>query len=59
MHGPHVPDDLWQCVRDEFSDREIVELLLAIGDYLMLARIMTGLEIDPDEPAEEGSIARY
>ena len=54
--APRVSDDLWDCVRAQFSDREIVELLLAIGDYLMLARIMTVLEIDLDEPATTGSI---
>jgi alkylhydroperoxidase family enzyme len=56
VRSPHVSDDLFDCVRAQFSDREIVELLLAIGDYLMLARIMTVLEIDLDEAAAEGSI---
>jgi len=50
VRGPHISDDLFDCVRAQFSDREIVELLIAIGDYLMLARIMTVLEIDLDEP---------
>src|SRR3954453_11493953 len=49
--GPRISDNLWKCVRTQFSDREIVELLLAIGEYLMLARVMTVLEIDLDEPA--------
>ena len=51
VRGPRVSDDLWACVHAEFSDREIVELLLAIGEYLMLARVMTVLEIDLDEAA--------
>src|SRR5436190_18510959 len=51
VHSPHVDDELFERVRAQFSDREIVELLLAIGDYLMLARVMTVLEIDLDEPA--------
>jgi alkylhydroperoxidase family enzyme len=50
VHGPRISDDLYECVRAQFSEREIVELLLAIGDYLMLARVMTILEIDVDEP---------
>jgi alkylhydroperoxidase family enzyme len=50
VRGPHISDDVFQCVRAQFSDREIVELLLTIGDYLMLARLMTILEIDLDEP---------
>jgi alkylhydroperoxidase family enzyme len=49
VRGPHVSDELFECVRAQFSDREIVELLLAIGEYLMLARVMTVLEVDLDE----------
>jgi 4-carboxymuconolactone decarboxylase len=49
VRGPHISDDLYDCIRAQFSDREIVELLIAIGDYLMLARLMTILEIDLDE----------
>jgi alkylhydroperoxidase family enzyme len=51
--GPRISDDLWDCVRAQFSDREIVELLIAIGDYLMLARVMTVLDIELDEPLGE------
>ena len=49
VRGPHISDDLYECVRAQFSEREIVELLVAIGDYLMLARVMTILEIDVDK----------
>jgi alkylhydroperoxidase family enzyme len=49
VRGPRISDDLYECVRAQFSEREVVELLLAIGDYLMLARVMTVLEIDLDE----------
>jgi alkylhydroperoxidase family enzyme len=49
VRGPRISDELWQCVRAQFSDREVVELLIAIGDYLMLARVMTVLEVDLDE----------
>ena len=56
VRGPRISDDLYECIRAQFSEREIVELLLAIGDYLMLARVMTILEIDLDQPAAEGSI---
>jgi alkylhydroperoxidase family enzyme len=53
VRGPRISDDLWDCVRAQFSDREIVELLIAIGDYLMLARVMTVLDIELDEPLGE------
>jgi 4-carboxymuconolactone decarboxylase len=48
VRGPRISDDLYDCVRAQFSEREIVELLIAIGDYLMLARVMTVLEVDLD-----------
>ena len=56
VSGPRVDDDLFSRLQANFDDREIVELLLAIGDYLMLARVMTVLEIDLDEPATTGAI---
>ena len=47
--GPRISEELFACVRAQFSDREIVELMLAIGQYLMLARLMTVLEMDLDD----------
>ena len=37
--------------RRHLSPREIVELLLTVGNYLMLARVMTTLELELDDPA--------
>ena len=39
------------AVRESLSPREIVELLIVIGQYMMLARVMATVEIDIDEPA--------
>jgi 4-carboxymuconolactone decarboxylase len=49
VRGPHVSPALFECVQAQFTEREIVELLLAIGNYLMLARLMTVLEVDLDD----------
>jgi alkylhydroperoxidase family enzyme len=49
--GPRVPDELFDRVRAHLDDRRIVELLLTVGDYLMLARVMTVLQIELDQPA--------
>jgi alkylhydroperoxidase family enzyme len=49
VRGPRISDDLYDCVRAQFGEREIVELVIAIGDYLMLARVMTVLEVDVDD----------
>src|SRR5262249_46351197 len=58
VHSPHVSDELFERVRADFPDREIVELLPAIGDYLMLARVMTVLQIDLDEPVGDAVLGR-
>jgi alkylhydroperoxidase family enzyme len=52
VRAPRISDDLWDCVRAQFSEREVVELLVTIGEYLMLARVMTVLEVELDEAPE-------
>jgi 4-carboxymuconolactone decarboxylase len=39
------------AARERFSNREVVELMLAVGYYMMLARVMRSVDIDLDEPA--------
>jgi 4-carboxymuconolactone decarboxylase len=51
VRSPKVSDETFAAVHAELSPREIVELLLTIGDYLMIARLMTTLELDLDEAA--------
>lgn len=51
VRGPRVDDALFESLRRHLEPREIVELLLTIGDYLMLARVMTVLELELDDPA--------
>jgi hypothetical protein len=46
-HGSY-PDATFEQVRLHLSPREIVEVLLTVGYYQMLARLMTILEIDLD-----------
>jgi AhpD family alkylhydroperoxidase len=48
---PRVSDATFEAVRRSLTEREIVELLLTIGNYMMLARVMTTLELELDEPA--------
>ncbi len=49
--GPRVSDATFAAVEDQLSPQEIVELLLTVGNYLMLARVMTTLELELDDPA--------
>jgi alkylhydroperoxidase family enzyme len=39
-----------------FSNREIVELVLAVGFYMVMARLMVSTRIDVDEPAGHKSL---
>ena len=49
--GPRVSDATFAAVEAQLSPQEIVELLLTVGNYLMLARVMTTLELELDDPA--------
>ncbi len=51
LDGPRVSDATFAAVRKQLGPREIVELLLTVGEYLMLARVMTTLELELDDPA--------
>jgi alkylhydroperoxidase family enzyme len=51
--GPRVSDETFASVSKQLDPREIVELLLTVGNYLMLARVMTTLELELDDPAGE------
>lgn len=46
MVSPTLSEETFVVLQTSFSPREIVELLLTIGCYLMLGRIMTVLEVD-------------
>lgn len=48
--SPRMAGDTFQAVEERLSARQVVELLLTIGNYLMLARVMTVLELELDEP---------
>jgi 4-carboxymuconolactone decarboxylase len=51
--GPRVSDATFASLKEQLSPQEIVELLLTVGNYLMLARVMTTLELELDDPAGE------
>lgn len=43
-----VADETFRAVSQRLGPRQTVELLLTIGDYLMIARLMTTLEMNVD-----------
>jgi alkylhydroperoxidase family enzyme len=53
-----VDDALYESVAGQLSQREVVELSLVAAHYLMLARMMTTLRIDPDPAAGPGALLR-
>jgi 4-carboxymuconolactone decarboxylase len=50
--GPEVPDDVFNAVRESHSEREVVELTVLVGTYLMHNRVFTALKVDlePKKP---------
>lgn len=52
--GVRPGDELFGQVCELLSSREIVELLLTVGQYMMLARVMVTLDLEIDEPAGAG-----
>lgn len=55
LDRPCAQEETFMALRERFPPRQIVELLLVIGSYHMLARAMTALDIDLD-PAVGGAI---
>lgn len=51
-----VPDDRYAALAAELDDRRVVELALVAGHYLGLARVMTALRIDADQPLPAGAL---
>ena len=52
--GTSVPDAVFAEVRRHFSDREIVELSVLVGTYIMHNRVMKALAIDLEPEANRG-----
>jgi len=51
VHDVRPSDGVFAALAQRFSPQEIVELVLAIGYYMMLARLMETTAIDLDAPA--------
>jgi 4-carboxymuconolactone decarboxylase len=45
-------DETFEAIAGLLSPREIVELLMVIGQYMMLARVMATTDMELDEPAD-------
>lgn len=49
--GPRCSDAVFATLQRHFPSREIVELLLTVGYYMMLARLLESTAVDLDPPA--------
>jgi alkylhydroperoxidase family enzyme len=48
--APDVPDDVFNAVRRHYGEREVVELTILAGTYIMHNRVTTALKIDLEPP---------
>jgi AhpD family alkylhydroperoxidase len=53
---PRSSEAVFDAAREHYSDRQIVAIHLVAGTYFMLARVMTNLEVDMDEPVGEALV---
>lgn len=44
----HVPDDVFEKVRELLNERELVELTATIGAYNLVSRFLEAMKIDPE-----------
>jgi 4-carboxymuconolactone decarboxylase len=58
IHDARASEPTFEALRTELSPREVVELLMVIGQYMMLARVMATVDIELDEPAGRAVLDR-
>jgi 4-carboxymuconolactone decarboxylase len=51
-------EEALEQLKSDLSAREVVELLMTIGQYMMVARVMTTLDLELDEPAGSDALSR-
>ena len=44
-----VPDEIFKRIRDQFSEREVVELTATVAGYNMVSRFLEALQIDHEK----------
>ncbi len=49
LDGPEVSDEVFDAVRQHYGEREVVELTVLVGTYLMHNRVFRALRVD-NEP---------
>jgi 4-carboxymuconolactone decarboxylase len=52
LRDARVSDPTFDAAKELLSARELIELMMVIGQYSMLARVMATTELDLDEPLD-------
>ena len=58
VQDARASDDALESLSAGLSPREIVELLMVIGQYMMLARVMATTQMELDEPVDPAALGR-
>jgi alkylhydroperoxidase family enzyme len=58
VRDAQASDEALEQLAEILSPREIVELLMVIGQYMMVARVMATTRMEIDEPAGPGALLR-
>src|SRR3954470_23606423 len=58
VQQPRPDDEALAALREHLPDRQVVELILVIGAYTMLGRMMTALDLDLDEAPGDAVVRR-
>ena len=58
VRDARASDEALEGLIAALSPREVVELMMVIGQYMLVARVMATTHIDMDEPADPAALAR-
>jgi alkylhydroperoxidase family enzyme len=56
LHDARPSNEAFEAISAILSPREIVELLMVIGQYMMVARVMATTEIEIDGPVDPNAV---
>lgn len=48
--SPEVPDEIFEAARGHYTDRQLVETVIMVGFYFLIARVSTVFELEIDPP---------
>jgi 4-carboxymuconolactone decarboxylase len=58
VRDARASDEALELLTGELSPREVVELLMVIGQYMMVARVMATTHMELDEPVDPAALGR-